>query len=156
MVPSAVDSAPPPFTLIWFPADTDNGLASGDGGYENITVPYRPGQPTVELLQYLTTQVKPGNVPVDCILNLILLLHLLPVQSCLFGLTPSKPALFGLTPTKPALLHLLLVQSCVFGLINSFIASSPHLYILMPSIHMPCLHYVLRSTPSYWLQSTVP
>ena len=48
-------------------ADTDNELASGDGGYDNIMVSYRPAQPTVDFLRFLASQVKPGDVSADCI-----------------------------------------------------------------------------------------
>lgn len=50
-------------------AGTDNDLASREGGYENISVLYPPSSPTVEFLECLTTQIKPGDASADCILN---------------------------------------------------------------------------------------
>ncbi len=54
--------------------DTDNDLASEEGGYENITVTHLPAQPTVDFLKYLNYEVKPGDVSADCILHYLLFL----------------------------------------------------------------------------------
>lgn len=48
--------------------DTDNELATSQGGYDNISVPWRPAQPSLEFLQYLHNQIQPGDVSADCIL----------------------------------------------------------------------------------------
>ena len=48
--------------------DTDNELATSQGGYDNISVPWRPAQPSLEFLQYLHNQYQPGDVSADCYL----------------------------------------------------------------------------------------
>ena len=48
--------------------DTDNELATSQGGYDNISVPWRPAQPSLEFLQYLHNQIQPGDISADCIL----------------------------------------------------------------------------------------
>ena len=49
-------------------SDTRNDLAQSDEEYQNITVAWQPAQPSLEFLQYLTNQIKPGDTGGDCIL----------------------------------------------------------------------------------------
>ena len=46
--------------------ETDNELASREGGYDNISVPYLPTNPSLDLLKFLN-QVQAGAVSADCI-----------------------------------------------------------------------------------------
>ena len=57
--------------------DTDNELASHEGGYDNISVPYLPSNPNLDLLKFIS-QVKPGDVSADCILSPLGGLHIIP------------------------------------------------------------------------------
>ena len=47
-------------------ADTNNALSQEQGGYNNISVGWLLGQPTMELLKYLKSDVKPGSTAADC------------------------------------------------------------------------------------------
>ena len=54
--------------MAFLSPDTDNELATSQGGYDNILVPWRPAQPSLEFLQYLHNEIQPGDVSADCIL----------------------------------------------------------------------------------------
>ncbi len=55
-----------------YPVETDNELASSEGGYDNISVPYLPTNPSLDLLKFLN-QLQAGAVSADCIFILLLL-----------------------------------------------------------------------------------
>ena len=53
--------------------DTDNPLATGEGGYDNISVVRQLSQPDVDLLKYINGDIEMGdNNPADCIHNIYL------------------------------------------------------------------------------------
>ena len=47
--------------------DTENELATHQGGYDNISVTHLPANPTLDFLKFLN-EIKPGDVSADCIL----------------------------------------------------------------------------------------
>lgn len=63
--------------VLFGTADTDNELASDGEGYDNITVAYRPAQPNVDFLRFLTSQVNPGGVSADFIDAIVVALDVL-------------------------------------------------------------------------------
>ncbi|XP_064382719.1 X-ray repair cross-complementing protein 5-like [Halichondria panicea] len=52
--------------VLFGTAETDNELASREGGYDNISVPYLPTNPSLDLLKFLN-QVQAGAVSADFI-----------------------------------------------------------------------------------------
>jgi len=55
--------------VLFGTADTANDLSTGGEAYANISIA-RPLAPVDwDLLQYIERDLKPGNMPADCILN---------------------------------------------------------------------------------------